>query len=174
VENLISKEYKEKIVALHNKKNWGNAIDKTTPYLVNKYMHLSNANSILDYGAGYGEFKKQMNIKYPKLNIHEYEPGVIGKDEDPPACDATVCFDVLEHVEPNKIGGVLQHIYNKTNKWAYVVICTVPARKTFPDGQNVHLLVRESNWWLNQLKYDWNMFDIVKTSGHLKVLLIKK
>ena len=176
MENLISKEYKEKIVAFHKKRHWGYAFEKRTPSLIYKYMALSQANSILDYGAGYGEFKKQMDDKYPnaKFNIHEYEPGIVGKDEDPPVCDATVCFDVLEHIEPNKIDNVLQHIYDKTNKWAYVVICCVPARKTFPDGQNLHLLIREPNWWLEKFKYEWDMLDIEDSGGHLKILLIKK
>ena len=174
--NLISKEYKKKIVAFHEKRHWGYAFEKHIPSLIYKYMALSQANSLLDYGAGYGEFKKQMDNQYfaAKFNIHEYEPGIIGKDEDPPVCDATVCFDVLEHVEPNKIDNVLQHIYDKTNKWAYVVICCVSAKKTFPDGQNLHLLVREANWWLEKFKYEWNMFDIKDTGGHLKILLIKK
>ena len=176
MENLISKEYKEKIAAFHKKRNWGNAFEKNVPNLVHKYMALSQSNSLLDYGAGCGAFKKQMDIEYPnaKFNIHEYEPGIVGKDEDPPVCDATVCFDVLEHIEPNKIDNVLQHMCDKTNKWAYVVICCVPAMKTFPDGQNLHLLIREPKWWLEEFKYDWNMFDIIKTKAHLKILLIKK
>jgi len=182
MENLVSKEYKEKLVAFHNKRKWGYAFTKDDPTTVYKYMALSESNSLLDYGAGYGEFKKQMDDEYPnaKFNIHEYEPGIVGKDEDPPVCDATVSFDVLEHVEPNKIDDVLQHIYNKTNKWAYLVICCIPARKTFPDGQNLHLLVREPEWWLEKLKYDWDIVTQVRTGPknvgtyHLKVLLIKK
>ena len=138
-------------------------------------MVLSQANSILYYGAGSGLFKEKMDQKYPnaKFNIHEYEPGIIGKDEDPPVCDATVCIDVLEHVEPNKIDNVLQHIYDKTNKWVYVVVCCTLARNTFPDGQNLHLLVKEANWWLGKFKDKWDMFDIIN-GKFLKVLLIKK
>ena len=177
MENLISKEYKEKIVAFHTKRGWGGPISKHIPFLIHKYMALSQANSILDYGAGSSLFKEKMDQQYPnaKFNIHEYEPGIIGKDEDPPVCDATVCLDVLEHIEPNKIDNVLQHIYDKTNKWAYVMICCIPSRKTFSDGQNLHLLIRESNWWLEKFKYEWDMFDIkTYNGGFLEVLLIKK
>jgi 2-polyprenyl-3-methyl-5-hydroxy-6-metoxy-1,4-benzoquinol methylase len=175
MENLISKEYKEKIVTRHTKKSWGGPISKHVPSLVYKNMILTKANSILDYGAGSGLFKEKMDIEYPnaKFNIHEYEPGIIGKDEDPPICDATVCLDVLEHIEPDKIDNVLQHIYDKTNKWAYIIICCIPSYNTFPDGQNLHILQRESNWWLEKFKYEWNMFDIV-SGKFLKVLLIKK
>jgi len=176
MEKLISKEYKEKIIHLHENSRWGYAFGKKIPSMIYKYMALSQANSLLDYGSGYGEFKKQMDNQYPnaKFNIHEYEPGIIRKDEDPPTCDATICFDVLEHVEPNKIDNVLQHMYDKTNKWAYVIICTIPSNSTFPDGQNLHLLVREANWWLEKFKYEWDMFDINNTGKHLIVLLIKK
>ena len=185
MENLVSKEYKEKLVAFHSKRRWGYAFTKDDPVRVNAFMRLSGANSLLDYGAGYGEFKNQVNGQIPdaKYSIHEYEPGIVGKDEDPPACDATVCFDVLEHVEPSKIDDVLQHIYDKTNKWAYLVICCVPARKTFPDGQNLHLLVQQPKWWIDKLKDNWDILkqqrtgprkDGLKMVYHLKVLLIKK
>ena len=30
--------------------------------------------------------------------------------------DMTVCVDVLEHIEPEKLDAVLDHIYQKTNK----------------------------------------------------------
>lgn len=175
MDSLISKEYKEKIIAFHKKRSWGGPISKNVPSIVYKYMALSEANSILDYGAGSGLFKEKMDKQYPnaKFNIHEYEPGIIGKDEDPPVCDATVCLDVLEHVEPNKIDNVLQHIYDKTNKWAYIIVCCIPSGGTFPDGQNLHILQRESNWWLEKFKYEWDMFNII-SGKFLRVLLIKK
>ena len=175
MDSLISKEYKEKIVAFHKKRGWGGPISNNVPSIIYTYMALSQANSILDYGAGSGLFKEKMDNQYPnaKFNIHEYEPGIIGKDDDPPICDATVCLDVLEHIEPDKIDNVLQHIYDKTNKWAYIIICCTPSRKTFPDGQNLHILQRESNWWLEKFKYEWDMFDIVP-GKFLRVLLIKK
>ncbi len=175
MDSLISKEYKEKIVAFHKKRGWGGPISKNVPSIVHKYMALSKANSILDYGSGCGLFKEKMDNQYPnaKFNIHEYEPGIIGKDEDPPVCDATVCLDVLEHIEPDKIDNVLQHIYDKTNKWAYIMICCIPSHNTFPDGQNLHILQREPNWWLEKFKYEWDMFDII-SGKFLIVLLIKK
>ena len=175
MDSLISKEYKEKIVAFHTKRGWGGPISKHIPFLIHKYMALSQANSILDYGAGSSLFKEKMDQQYPnaKFNIHEYEPGIIGKDEDPPVCDATVCIDVLEHIEPDKIDNVLQHIYDKTNKWAYVVICCIPSRKTFSDGQNLHILVKPSTWWLKKFEDKWDMFNI-KHGPFFQILLIKK
>jgi len=171
MQELVSKKYKEKITALHKQRKWGGNVSRKIPDRIKKYMTLSRTKSILDYGAGYGAFKQAMLGKY---DIHEYEPGIIGKDEDPPICDVTVCFDVLEHVEPGKIDNVLKHMYDKTRYWALVNICTIPAGQHFPDGQNLHLLVRESNWWLEKLKYDWEMFNIKDSGKHLEVLLIKK
>jgi|ETNmetMinimDraft_21_1059911.scaffolds.fasta_scaffold184022_2 2-polyprenyl-3-methyl-5-hydroxy-6-metoxy-1,4-benzoquinol methylase len=183
MKDLVSKKYKEKLVAFHRKRNWGNGAPPNAASIVYKYMAITRSNSLLDYGAGYGAFKQaikkyQLSTNYRQhrldLNVHEYEPGVVGKDEDPPICDVTVCFDVLEHIEPNKIDNVLQHIYDKTRKWAYVSICTVPARKTFPDGQNLHLLVKESSWWLEKFKSNWDMLEVTITTGHVILLLIKK
>jgi len=173
MDNLISKEYKEKIVKKHKKNHWGGNIERNMPDTILKYMNLSRATSILDYGAGYGAFKKAMEGLPGHIYIHEYEPGIIGKDEDPPICDATVCFDVLEHIEPDKIDNVLKHIYNKTRFWAILNICTLPAHNTFPDGQNLHLIVKDSSWWVRKLLGYWNILEIIKTKGHVKLLLTK-
>ena len=173
MDNLISKEYKNKIIEKHKKGHWGGNVEKRIPDLILKYMNLSRAKSILDYGSGYGAFKEAMQGLPGDMSIHEYEPGVPGKDQDPPVCDATVCFDVLEHIEPSKIDNVLKHIYDKTRFWAILHICTIPSRNTFPDGKNLHLIIEDSAWWVKKFLGYWNVLEIDVTKGHVKLLLIK-
>jgi hypothetical protein len=176
MKNLISEEYKSLIVERHYKTKWGGAAEHKQKFIkecADKY----GVKSILDYGAGFGQFKDLMNKDYPgQFEIHEYEPGIIGKDKDPAVCDMTISLDVLEHIEPDKIDNVLQHIYDKTNKIAFHNICCVPAHGSFPNGQNFHLLVKHPNWWLEKFKDKWNIIE--STSGgkdrFLRIVLEKK
>jgi hypothetical protein len=72
---------------------------------------------------------------------------------EPPAADLVVCFDVLEHVEPEYLDEVIRHIKSKTRKVAHFVIANVPDEtKLLPDGRNPHLIVEPPNWWYAKLR----------------------
>jgi hypothetical protein len=179
MEHLISKEYKEIITAHHANKVWGGAVNNKIPK-IHKFMLLSNSKSILDYGAGQSAFKNGLpvfNIDY-KYKIHEYEPGIPGLDEDPPVCDATICFDVLEHIEPDKIDNVLQHIYDKTNNWFLADICCVPAMSCFTvkgNKENLHPLVRKPEWWIKKFTNEkWNILELTSNHRYVNILLKKE
>jgi len=176
MKNLISNKYKDLIVQRHKKTKWGGAVEHKQKF-IKKHADEYSCKSILDYGSGYGMMKQLMQEDYPnEYEIHEYEPGIVGKDLDPIACDMTISFDVLEHIEPNKIDNVLQHIYDKTNKIAYHNICCIPAQGSFPDGRNFHLLVKKPSWWIKKFEDKW---DIISSSSgakdkFLRILLKKK
>lgn len=102
--------------------------------------------SILDYGCGKGFLAKA--IPYP---IWEYDPAVPGKDASPRPADLVVCTDVLEHVEPEKIELVIGDLARCTAKVGYFVIHTGPAKKTYADGRNTHLIQRDDRWWSKKL-----------------------
>ena len=178
MKHLISSEYKEKIVAHHTKSKgkWGGSVNHKQP-MIHKYMLLSDAKSVLDYGSGSSAFKNGIKQMYPdyKYTIHEYEPGIIGKDEDPPVCDVTICYDVLEHIEPDKIDNVLQHIYDKTNKWFICNISCVPSFGAFGDGSNLHLLVKRPEWWVKKLSTEkWDVLEMQTTEKSINMLLKKE
>lgn len=174
MEHLISKEYQEQITKYHKSKNWGGAI-RNKAADVHKYCVLSGAKSVLDYGAGSGDLLDTLKGYGYELDyqVHEYEPGVPEKAGDPPVCDFLVCCDVLEHVEPDKIDGVLKHMYDKTNKFAFIHLSTQPAMGAFPGGGNLHLLVKPGQWWVEQLGKYWEFIELVITRGNV-ICLCKK
>lgn len=135
------------------------------------------AETVLDYGCGPGTLKKELEPVCPGLFITEYDPGVDGKDALPDPADIVVCVDVLEHVEPDKIGAVIRHLYDLTNRAAIVSVATRPAEKRLPDGRNAHLIIDNAVWWRDQFAaFDWSMYiqRVSKMAGEFKLWLIKK
>ncbi len=103
--------------------------------------------NLLDYGCGKGTLKTAMATMAPDINISEYDPAIPGKDAEPVPADFVVCIDVLEHVEPETLQAVLDHIKSLSVFGALFVIDTVPAKKTLSDGRNTHLIVEDLAWW---------------------------
>jgi hypothetical protein len=180
MESLVSNEYRELLEQKHIKDKgfWGGHIDSKIKFIYN-YALEYNCNSILDYGAGSSHFINDINRLYPNhsFTINEYEPGRKELAKDPPTSDMTVCLDVLEHIEPEKIDNVLKHIYNKTNKIMYFTICTVLSYSTFPNGQNLHLIIENKDWWMKKLSKYFDFREephILTTESHVWGLAIKK
>jgi hypothetical protein len=68
-----------------------------------------------------------------------------------------VCIDVLEHIEPEYLDGVLTDLKRVTKKVGFFTIATREANKKLEDGRNTHLIVENKDWWKEKLlKY----FDI--------------
>lgn len=110
------------------------------------------AKSILDYGCGAGTLKDALRHKW--IDIREYDPGVLHKDGLPTYADLVVCTDVLEHVEPECLDGVLAHIRALARFGAFFVIDLELARKVMlTDGRNPHLSVHPWEWWIERLTF---------------------
>jgi len=111
--------------------------------------------SILDYGCGKGTLGESMWKAFPQfkgLSLREYDPGIKGKDDEPVPATLLFCGDVLEHIEPECVDAVLQHISDLTDQLAILVISLRPAQKTLPDGRNAHICLQKENWWLSKLR----------------------
>lgn len=177
LENLVSSEYRNLLEEKHSKWKgmWGGHINTKIKFIY-KYALEYDCKSILDYGAGSSHFINDINKLYPdhSFTINEYEPGRKELAKDPPVSDMIVCLDVLEHIEPEKLDNVLEHIYNKTNKIMYFSACTVPAHGTFPNGQNLHLIIENKEWWEEKLSKYFTFKDLFDTKAHLWGLAIKK
>lgn len=134
------------------------------------------ARSILDYGCGEGTLKKALIKAGWKGTITEYDPAVRGKSKLPKPADLVVCTDVLEHVEPDCLDNVLVHLKSLTIKACYAVIATRPANKLLPTGQNAHLIIEDTPWWLDRLHASgWKTegsVDIRKPDGRPHVVRV--
>ncbi len=84
-------------------------------------------------------------------DVREYDPGIIGKDALPKPADLVIATDVLEHIEPELLGNVLEHIRSLARLGVFLNIATSPAREILPDGRNAHLIIRPPAWWREEL-----------------------
>lgn len=156
---LITEEYKELNKRLHNERaDYGTGGTRHAQTIL-KLCESLKTTSVLDYGCGKGTLAN--NIPFP---IWEYDPCVPGKDEQPRAADIVVCTDVLEHVEPSRLGDVLGNLAALTKKVGYLVIATRPAKKNLPDGRNAHLIQKPVSWWRETLARYFEIGQVFDTN----------
>ena len=150
---LISKEYKELCTLYHQQEpKWGNLGDKeekfeTSIKTLKGLWEQWGRGLILDYGCGKGWLAKN----FPYTIMREYDPGIPGKDSLPEPADLVLCFDVLEHVEPEYLEAVLKDLQRVTQRRGLFTIACHPANARLPDGRNAHLIIESTDWWLRKL-----------------------
>ncbi|GAA4771407.1 methyltransferase domain-containing protein [Novosphingobium ginsenosidimutans] len=143
---LISKEYRAMNADLHAGGSYGHSGQKwaeAVTDLVARYR----ATSVLDYGCGQGTLAKA--VDFP---ICEFDPAIVGKDRPPLPVDLVVCTDVLEHIEPDCLDDVLDHLYSLSRLACFVVVSTRPARKILADGRNAHLIIEDDHFWRRRIE----------------------
>jgi hypothetical protein len=142
---LISPSYRELNSELHQREDiYGAFLDKWTVSVIGK-------GSILDYGCGKGELKRSMKGR----DVREYDPAIPELAGDPEAADNVVCRCVLEHVEPDCLDNVLDHIRLLTRKRVIIKVTTIPSSHTLADGRNAHLIIEHANWWMGKFLARW-------------------
>jgi 2-polyprenyl-3-methyl-5-hydroxy-6-metoxy-1,4-benzoquinol methylase len=162
---LISEGYRQLNKDLHGGGSYGQRGDrwlKAVQHLIEKVR----PETILDYGCGQGALGRDLGRP-----IAEYDPAIEGKDRLPAAADLVVCTDVIEHVEPECIDEVLDHLQSVTKKCLFAVISTRPAAKVLADGRNAHLIVESWEWWKNKLRVRFNIAKLVVDPGEVRLVL---
>ena len=153
---LISKNYLELNKKLHAKQEQYGFWSYQRASMVKHLKEITNIETILDYGCGKGNLAKA--LPFP---IEEYDPAIEGKDKTPLPADLVLCFDILEHVEPEYLDAVLGDLARCTLKLGYFTISTIPSTNILEDGRNAHLIQKNSDWWYEQLI---RFFDLEKGS----------
>jgi hypothetical protein len=107
--------------------------------------------TVLDYGCGQGKLGPAVMGKFldsPLIvawaNLDHARPE-FRRMPDP--ADLVVCTDVLEHIEPEKIMAVLDHLRALTRVELFTVISLVPTEKKLSDGRQAHILLKPESWW---------------------------
>lgn len=151
---LITDDYLAQQKALHaDPRGYGTKGSKWAP-TVREIVTEAAIATVLDYGCGQGSLGRAL-----EWDVREYDPAIPGKDRAPEPADLVVCTDVLEHIEPDCIGAVLDDLKRVTLKRAFIVVSLVPAGKNLPDGRNAHILLKPRAWWEFQLGL---RFDLVR------------
>ena len=141
--DLISDDYRSLQIEAH-KGEYG-VSGKRYVSDVESYCRTIEAEVVLDYGCGEGKLTTSRTL-------YQYDPAIPGKDSLPKPADLVVCTDVLEHVEPDKIGAVLAHIFALSKKGGFFVVSLRKANLVLADGRNAHLIVKSPEWWVEAIK----------------------
>lgn len=141
----FSKEYELLQKQLHADGNYGLSGHKHAARIADMANRMGT-RSVLDYGCGQRTLANAMPFR-----ITSYDPFVDGYDADPESHDLVVCGDVLEHIEPDFIDSVLEHLRSKVGKVLFVDVAVRPAKKILADGRNAHLIQEPGSWWLKKM-----------------------
>lgn len=171
--DLVSPEYLAQLRELHAR---GVAFGTNAARFAERVRELTRdwkCNSVLDYGCGQGQLVDALRGYIPL--VAGYDPAVQRFAIMPcSSVDLVVCTDMLEHVEPEHIVGVLDDIECLARKAVFIKLATVDARKTLADGRNAHLIVRPASWWMPHFWGRWFVREMVDSGTRLTVFATVK
>ena len=129
----------------------GSSLLKHVPYLA-RIIKDYRVESVLDYGCGKATW---WNYEYMRATfdgwlgkVTLYDPAVSKYDQLPEGrFDLVVCTDVLEHIHPDDTHEVVDRLIRYTRRHLFCCIALTPAKKTFPDGTNLHINLRSQEKW---------------------------
>lgn len=176
---LISPEYLIEQEALHAAGGYGTASINYAA-LVTQIIDKLEITHLLDYGCGsQTNLYKHIRPKQ-KLTYQAYDPCVEEFAGDPVPAQFVCCIDVLEHIEPDYLENVLDHLASLTEAVCFLTIHTGPAFKKLSDGRNAHLIQQPMEWWLPKIMERFTLQTVQATSdtafhviGHPKPRLEK-
>lgn len=159
--DLISPEYLAEQKRLHAQpEGYGGKGRKWAEMVLECATRLPVCQTILDYGCGQGSLRLALRMAGTPAKISEYDPAIEGKDRPPAPAHLVVCTDVLEHVEPEKIDAVLEHLWLLSVHGLFVVVSLVETAKTLSDGRQAHILLRPERWWRERfLELGWQVSE---------------
>lgn len=162
---LISPEYAAQQQWLHEHTDYGVASVKYAP-LVTEIVNKLEVTHLLDYGCG-AKMRLIKSIKpKQKLTYQGYDPGVPELASAPVPAQMVACIDVLEHIEPEYLDNVLDHLLSLTELVVFLTIHTGPAGKTLPDGRNAHINQQPMDYWLPKIMARWEIQTVQQTHAH--------
>ena len=155
---LITESYRDLNIRLHRSGRYGLWGDKWAS-TVTELVRAESAADVLDYGCGQGSLARA--VEFP---VREYDPAIEEKSAPPDPADIVICTDVMEHIEPELLPNVLNHLQSLTRKALFLVISIRPAAKTLEDGRNAHLIVEPPAFWRAEFEKhflirDWQVLN---------------
>jgi hypothetical protein len=146
---LISPEYRALNEQLHREKvNWGSGASEEVSWIAG---YIRGFDSVLDYGCGKG----RLTIGCP--DFRRYDPCVPVFAAEPYAADLVMCQKTLEHVEPECVDAVLDHLKELANKRVLIKVSTFETDLKLADGSSPHRTVQDADWWLDKFLLRWRL-----------------
>lgn len=154
---MISESYKALLTKMHQEQPKFGSKSFKRKEVVSKLKLVD----ILDYGCGKGNLG---------LECQKYDPGMPQFSGEPKPADLVVCTDVLEHIEPEMLDNVIEHLHSLTKKKAYLTIALNPSKEIMPDGRNAHLIVKPKEWWIEKLSLKFRVLSNKMLGNELEVV----
>lgn len=152
--SLITKDYLKLQRELHRRYDgqYGRGADAPEVLdLLRVLRPLDRPVRVLDYGCGNGALRRGIENDRklaPFINVWEYDPAIKGKEAVPDRGSAfVVCADVLEHIEPDCLDAVLDHLVICTLEVCIMIIATNPSKKIMADGRQAHICLLTAEEW---------------------------
>lgn len=151
---LITDGYIEEQKVLHFKHLHSNKYGSGGPQfaeLINGICAEQNIHELLDYGCGKAVLQKCLNAS---IHYQGYDPAIEQYSALPQPSDLVVCLDVLEHIEPECLKDVLQHLAWLSKRLLFVSISMQQAQsgRFLSDGRNAHLIIENDTWWKDKME----------------------
>lgn len=134
---------------------------------VARLVRKTRSVSVLDYGAG----KRSLERALWKIDVRSYDPAVPGIDKPPSRADFVVCTDVLEHIEPECLGGVLADLRRLALKAGYLVVALNEGNAILGDGRPAHLIVEPAGWWMERIAPFWSSVETMSCKNKDRLCL---
>lgn len=147
---LISDAYRAEQAQLHaDRPDYGVASLSHAP-IVGRMINQLGIQTVLDYGAGKGRLAQALQAHQfdHDVSLAMFEPAIPAWAEDPEPAQMVCCIDVLEHIEPECLEAVLDHLRDLTQRVLYCTVHIGPAKKFLSDGRNAHLTQQPAAWWV--------------------------
>lgn len=120
---------------------------------IKELVQNTESKTLLDYGCGKGF--QYINIRldhYWGVSVSCYDKFAKGFCEFPLSeFDGVICVEVLEHVPEEQIDEVLRRIFGAAKKFVFLTVATKEAKKKFSNGENVHILLKDQEWWMQKI-----------------------
>lgn len=108
--------------------------------------------TVLDYGSGAGDQWRSPHkladlIGVRKTDVTLYDPSFQHHIVPDRKFDMVLCSDVLEHVPGDVVDEFIDSLFAHASKVVWASVCCRPAKKSFPDGTNLHVSLHALQWW---------------------------
>lgn len=151
---LISEEYRWLNSELHSRLDCWGGFSSDALSKVKYLIKTCEAQSVLDYGCGKGELSNILGSI-----VANYDPAIDEYVAEPDPADLVICMSVLEHIEPECLEAVLDHLASLAIKTVFLGVATVISSHVLADGRNSHLIVEAPEWWVPRLISRWDFQD---------------